>query len=101
MGNKFIRTTSLCLLFISLVLFFSSYHSFHILQQALVRKPLRERRDLLHEHFQEVEGEFVIAKSMISSDTEDIQVFLDESVKGNFLSDKWTAMAGVFFTPYV
>ncbi|KAJ8037545.1 DNA ligase 1 [Holothuria leucospilota] len=51
--------------------------------EALVRKPLRERRDLLLEHFQEVEGEFVIAKSMISSDTEDIQVFLDESVKGN------------------
>ncbi|PIK46976.1 putative DNA ligase 1 [Apostichopus japonicus] len=51
--------------------------------EALVRKPLRERRDLLLEHFQEVEGEFVLAKSKISSDIEDIQMFLDESMKGN------------------
>ncbi|XP_071506447.1 DNA ligase 1-like [Diadema antillarum] len=51
--------------------------------ESLVRKPLRERRDLLRSNFQEVEGEFVFAKSMISSNTEDIGEFLDESVKGN------------------
>ena len=50
--------------------------------QSLVRKPLRERRKLLHDNFKEVEGEFVFAKSMTSSNTEDIAEFLDESIKG-------------------
>ncbi|XP_030840758.1 DNA ligase 1 isoform X2 [Strongylocentrotus purpuratus] len=51
--------------------------------ESLVRKPLRERRSLLRAHFKEVEGEFIFAKSMISSDVDDIAVFLEESVKGN------------------
>nr|XP_054762707.1 DNA ligase 1-like isoform X1 [Lytechinus pictus] len=51
--------------------------------EPLVRKPLRERRSLLRDHFMEVEGEFIFAKSMISSDTDDIAEFLEESVKGN------------------
>ncbi|XP_033749004.1 LOW QUALITY PROTEIN: DNA ligase 1-like [Pecten maximus] len=51
--------------------------------ESLVKQPFKRRRELLHKSFTEVEGEFVFAKSMISSDTEEIAVFLDESVKGN------------------
>ncbi|PVD34828.1 hypothetical protein C0Q70_06107 [Pomacea canaliculata] len=46
-------------------------------------KPFRIRRQLLRDNFQEVEGEFVFAKSMISSNTEEIEDFLEESIKGN------------------
>lgn len=45
-------------------------------------QPFRRRRELLRSHLQEVEGEFVFAKSMISSNTEEIEEFLDESIKG-------------------
>ncbi|XP_041362593.1 DNA ligase 1-like [Gigantopelta aegis] len=51
--------------------------------ESLVKKPFRERRQLLRDNFREVEGEFVFAKSMIASNTEKIEEFLDESIKGN------------------
>ena len=50
--------------------------------ESLVKKTFEERRRLLRENFKEVEGEFVFAKSMDSTDIEDIQEFLDESIKG-------------------
>jgi DNA ligase-1 len=50
--------------------------------ESLVTQPFRRRRELLHKSFKEIEGEFVYAKSKISSDTEEIAEFLDESVKG-------------------
>nr|XP_053651259.1 DNA ligase 1-like isoform X1 [Cherax quadricarinatus] len=51
--------------------------------EALVREPFERRRALLRENFKEVEGEFVFAKSMDSTNTEDIEEFLEESIKGN------------------
>ncbi|XP_070187767.1 DNA ligase 1-like isoform X2 [Littorina saxatilis] len=51
--------------------------------ESLVQKPFRLRRQLLRDLFTEVEGEFLFATSMISSNTEEIDKFLDESIKGN------------------
>ena len=54
--------------------------------ESLVKKPFCERRQLLREHFTEVEGEFMFAKSMIASNTEKIEEFLEESIKGEMVS---------------
>ncbi|TPX30802.1 hypothetical protein SmJEL517_g05729 [Synchytrium microbalum] len=51
--------------------------------QPLIKEPLIKRRELLHKHFQEIEGEFHFAKSMDTGDVAEIQTFLDESVVGN------------------
>ena len=51
-------------------------HAFDLLYlngEALVRKPLKERRRLLREHFKVVEGEFVFATSRDMSDIDDLQ----------------------------
>ena len=49
----------------------------------MVKKSLRQRRELLQAAFEEVEGEFALAKAMNTSELEEIQTFLDESVKGS------------------
>ncbi len=51
--------------------------------ESLLRRSLRERRELLHSHFQEVQNEFYFAKSIDSSSVEDIQIFLDEAVQSS------------------
>lgn len=51
--------------------------------EAVVEKSLRERRALLHEAFQPVEGEFQFATSMNGQEIDEIQTFLDESVKAS------------------
>lgn len=51
--------------------------------ESLLKRTLRERRGLLYEHFKEVDNEFYFAKSLDSSSVEDIQIFLDESVKSS------------------
>ncbi|KAG0338988.1 hypothetical protein BG004_006980 [Podila humilis] len=51
--------------------------------ESLLREPLAKRRQLLLEHFLEVDGEFAFAKSMNSTQIEDIQTFLDQSVTDN------------------
>ncbi|KAI2630485.1 hypothetical protein GGS21DRAFT_203927 [Xylaria nigripes] len=51
--------------------------------EALVEKSLRERRALLQSAFQPVEGEFGFASHMNGQELEEIQVFLDESVKAS------------------
>lgn len=52
--------------------------------KSLVKKSFEERRALLRDNFKEVEGEFVFAKSMDSTNTEDIEEFLEESIKGKY-----------------
>ena len=49
--------------------------------QSLLTKQLIERRQLLTDNFQLVEGEFAFAKSSDGSSTDEIQTFLEESVK--------------------
>ena len=51
--------------------------------EATVKKTLRERRDLLHEAFQPVEGEFAFAQFGDTKDIDEIQTLLDESVKAS------------------
>ncbi|KAG0297111.1 hypothetical protein BGZ96_007662 [Linnemannia gamsii] len=51
--------------------------------ESLLREPLAKRRELLLDHFNEVDGEFAFAKSMNSKQIEDIQIFLDQSVTDN------------------
>ncbi|EEY22587.1 DNA ligase [Verticillium alfalfae VaMs.102] len=51
--------------------------------EALVEKSLRHRRDLMVEAFAPVEGEFSLATSMDGQELEQIQEFLDESVKAS------------------
>ncbi|KAF9256931.1 ATP-dependent DNA ligase [Marasmius fiardii PR-910] len=49
--------------------------------EPLLHKSLSERRKLLQEYFQPVDGKFQFAKASDSEATEDIQAFLEESVK--------------------
>ncbi|XP_038608622.1 DNA ligase 1 isoform X1 [Tachyglossus aculeatus] len=49
--------------------------------ESLVRQPLSRRRQLLHEHFLETEGEFVFATALDSADTDQISEFLEQSVR--------------------
>lgn len=51
--------------------------------EALVKKSLRERRELLHAAFEPVEGEFAFAQFGNSKDIEEIQKLLDESMKAS------------------
>ncbi|ETN39715.1 uncharacterized protein HMPREF1541_05941 [Cyphellophora europaea CBS 101466] len=51
--------------------------------EPLVKKSLRERRDLLHEAFQPIEGEFAFAQYDDTADIEEIQTLLDDSVKAS------------------
>lgn len=51
--------------------------------EAVVEKSLRERRELLHGAFTPVEGEFAFATHMNGQELEEIQNFLEESVKAS------------------
>ncbi|KAL9598972.1 MAG: hypothetical protein Q9219_004155 [cf. Caloplaca sp. 3 TL-2023] len=51
--------------------------------ETVVEKSLRERRELLHEAFAPVEGEFAFAQYGNTSDLEEIQTLLDDSVKAS------------------
>ena len=50
--------------------------------QSLVTEPLSKRRELLKSHFEECEGEFTFAHSTDVNTIEEIQEFLEESIKG-------------------
>ncbi|OSD03402.1 ATP-dependent DNA ligase [Trametes coccinea BRFM310] len=49
--------------------------------EPLLQQDLAHRRDLLREHFQPVDGEFQFAKASDCETTDEIQAFLEESVK--------------------
>ncbi|XP_061444227.1 DNA ligase 1 [Rhineura floridana] len=49
--------------------------------QSLVQKPLSQRRALLHDSFNEAEGQFLFATSMDTSNTDEIADFLEHSIK--------------------
>ncbi|XP_020663017.3 DNA ligase 1 isoform X1 [Pogona vitticeps] len=49
--------------------------------QSLVQKPLSQRRTLLRDSFMEVEGQFLFATSMDTSNTDEIAEFLERSIK--------------------
>ncbi|RDI76645.1 hypothetical protein Vi05172_g13353 [Venturia inaequalis] len=49
--------------------------------EALVNKSFRERREKLHQAFQETEGEFAFAKHGDGNQLDEIQVLLEDSVK--------------------
>ncbi|KAI5459977.1 ATP-dependent DNA ligase [Mariannaea sp. PMI_226] len=51
--------------------------------EAVVEKALRERRQLLVEAFAPIEGEFAFATHMNGQELDEIQLFLDESVKAS------------------
>ena len=51
--------------------------------EAVVEKSLRERRELLHQSFMSVEGEFAFATCMDGQEIEQIQSFLEESIKAS------------------
>ncbi|KAK4696063.1 DNA ligase 1, partial [Lecanoromycetidae sp. Uapishka_2] len=51
--------------------------------ESIVQKSLRERRELLNNAFEEVEGEFAFAQYGNTDNLEEIQTLLDESVKAS------------------
>lgn len=51
--------------------------------EAVVTKSLRDRRELLRNAFTPIEGEFAFATSMDGQELDDIQTFLDESMKAS------------------
>ena len=78
--RKFAKT---CLLFqfqVQVAVF--AFDLLYLNGEALVKEPFKKRRELLKDHFKEVEGEFLFAKYADPDNLEDIQEVLEQSVKG-------------------
>lgn len=54
-----------------------------------MKKSFEVRRNLLRNNFKETEGSFVFAKKIDSSSTEDIEEFMEESIRGEFSLLHW------------
>lgn len=55
----------------------------------LVTEPFIIRRKLLKDNFQEIEGQFKFATSIDTNDVDEVQAFLDESIKGLLIFHLW------------
>lgn len=53
--------------------------------KSLVELPFLERREILWSRFQKVEGQFDFATSKDPESVEEVEEFLDDSLKGTFL----------------
>lgn len=51
--------------------------------ETLVTMPFAKRRALLYEHFNESEGNWTFATKLDTDDLNELQIFLDDAVKGN------------------
>lgn len=51
--------------------------------ESLVERPFAERRQLMMENFTECEGEWMFATKLDTNDLGELQVFLEDAVKGN------------------
>nr|CDJ80666.1 DNA ligase and ATP dependent DNA ligase domain containing protein [Haemonchus contortus] len=51
--------------------------------EPLVTKPFRERRSILQKNFTEMAGQFTFAKSLDSTNTDEVNEFFEEAIKGN------------------
>lgn len=51
--------------------------------EPLIKKPFIERRTLLRKHFKEVEGEWAFANHLDTTTMEEVQEYLEDSVKGD------------------
>ncbi|XP_026463969.1 DNA ligase 1 isoform X2 [Ctenocephalides felis] len=51
--------------------------------ESLVRKPFSKRRELLKKNFNEVPGEWQHATSLDTNTIDELQIFLDDAIKGN------------------
>ncbi|CAH2319423.1 DNA ligase 1 [Pelobates cultripes] len=58
-----------------------AFDMLYINGKSLVKEAFAKRRELLREHFLEIEGEFMFATYMDTSSTDEISEFLDQSIK--------------------
>lgn len=67
--------------------------------EPLVKKPFIERRTLLRKYFKELEGEWAFANHLDTTAMEEVQEYLEESVKGNNMiySKSYVYIRNLFF----
>lgn len=54
--------------------------------ESLVKRPFAERRAVLRDNFKVFEGQWAFARSLDTTTMEEVQEFLEESVKGTYLT---------------
>lgn len=64
--------------------------------ESLIKKPFIERRTILKENFKECEGQWYFATYLDTTKMEEVQEFLEESVKGKILMS-----VGFFFIFFI